>query len=780
MMDCSVARPLPAFLPTDSAVAQLIAERDWSATPLGPIEAWPAALTHVLALALRSSVPMALLWGDQGLLLYNDAYAAFSGARHPEILGMPIGDAWPEARAFNAEVVATVLGGARLAFADQPFDLSRNGEPTRTWIDLDYSPIVDAAGTPVGVFAIVVETTARVEERRHAVAIQHLSDAIRPLAEPRSIAAAAARVLGEHLGLSRVGYAEAHDGGLTVETDWCAPGMESFAGAHRISDYVEPLMVALAAGEDVVIDDADTDPRTYSRVDVYRTLQIGAQVVLPLVKGGELCAIFFAHDSQARRWSDAELTFLREVAERIWASVESARAHQARQQSEERLRLALVAGGFTDWYWDAKTDRIRFSPVAADKLGIPPEFQPTSADIAALVPEHARPEVIAAGERALATGEPYRVEYPMLQPDGSMGWIVTFGQPVTRRDGTVTGVIGISQEITERKAAEDALRDKEESLRLATEGAGMATWDLDLETMTGHWSATRFALFGLPRPPGDSAGVDEWLERIHSDDVERVREALERCFAQGDPFHAEYRILRADTGEERWLQSHGNRIAPGSGKGWRAVGISFDLTQRKKWERRQRLLVNELNHRVKNTLAIIQSIAHQSFRAGADPVVARAGFENRLAALSAAHNLLTDQNWESASLHQLVADALAAVPQPERVAIDGPDLALAPKTAVSLAMALHELGTNAIKYGALSNDSGTIAIRWSIDDGRLRLEWREAGGPAVTPPTRRGFGSRMIERGLAAELSGTVTIDFAPAGLVCTVDAPLPAEGADS
>ena len=772
-----MARALPAFLPTDSAVARLIAERDWSATLLGAIETWPPALTHTLALALRSTVPMALLWGKEGVLLYNDSYAAFSGARHPGILGLPVADAWPEARAFNADVIAKVLRGARLAFADQPFELARDGEPRRAWIDLDFSPIVDAAGTPMGVLAIVDETTARVEERRRSVAIQQLSDAVRPLAEPRSIAAAAARVLGEHLGLSRVGYAATNENGLAVQTDWCAPGTSSF-GAHRIDDYIEPLMPALTAGQDVVIDDADTDPRTYDHVDLYRTLQIGAQVVLPLVKGGELCALLFAHDSRPRRWNDVELGFMREVAERVWATVESARAHQARQQSEERLRLALVAGGFTDWFWDAKTDRIRFSPLAADKLGIPRDFQPTSGDIATLIPEHARDEVIAAGERALATGEAYRVEYPMLQPDGSMGWVVTFGQPVTDRNGVVTGVIGISQEITERKAAEDALRSNEESLRLATEGAGMATWDLDLKTMTGHWSGTRFELFGLPRPPGDSAGVEEWLERIHPEDVDRVREALERCFTEGDPFHAEYRIIRADTGEERWLESHGNRIAPASGKGWRAVGISFDITQRKEWERRQRLLVNELNHRVKNTLAIIQSIAHQSFRAGVDPLVARAGFESRLAALSAAHNLLTEQNWEAASLSQIVADALSAVAQPQRITIEGPDLALAPKTAVSLAMALHELGTNAVKYGALSNDSGTVAIRWSTGDGRLRLEWREAGGPPVMPPARRGFGSRMIERGLAAELSGSVTIDFAQSGLVCTVDAPLPSDGA--
>jgi PAS domain S-box-containing protein len=774
-MDLGIARPLPAFLAPDSAVARLIAERDWSTTPLGPIHCWPPALTHTLALMLRSNVPMALRWGKVGVLLYNDAYAAFAGRRHPGILGLSVHDAWPETRAFVEQILAAVLRGERLRFADQPFDLDREGEPERAWLDLGYSPVVDDAGVPVGALAIVVETTAQVEERRRATAFQQLADAIRPLAAPRRIAAAAASVIGEHLGLSRVGYAEVRDDTLSVTTDWCAPGMDSIAGGRAAADYAAPLMAALAAGQDVAVEDAAGDPRTRASADAYSALGIGAQVVLPLVKGGELVATLFAHDREARRWSEADLGFLREAAERIWATVESARAQQARQQSEEWLRLALVAGGFSDWYWDGKTDRIRFSASAAEQLGIPPDYQPTSIEVAALIPKEARAGAIAARRRAFETGEPYQIEYPLRMSDGKLGWIVTFGQPVTDESGKVVGVIGISHDISERKAAEDALRNSEESLRLATEGAGMATWALDLATMSGHWSGTRFALFGLPRPPGDVAGLEPWFERIHPEDAGAVREAIERCFAHGDPFHAEYRILRADTGEERWLQSHGNRIEPGSGKGWRAVGVSVDITQQKQWERRQRLLVSELNHRVKNILAIIQAIAHQSFRPGVDQAAARAVFENRLAALSSAHDLLTEENWEAASLRRVVSDSLAAVPRPDRIAIRGPDLALTPKTAVSLAMALHELATNAMKYGALSNDEGTITIRWSIAESRLHLEWREAGGPPVVPPSGRGFGSRMIERGLAAELAGKVTIDFPPTGLVCTVDAPLPA-----
>jgi two-component sensor histidine kinase len=150
--------------------------------------------------------------------------------------------------------------------------------------------------------------------------------------------------------------------------------------------------------------------------------------------------------------------------------------------------------------------------------------------------------------------------------------------------------------------------------------------------------------------------------------------------------------------------------------------------------------------------------------------------------LSEAHNLLTREHWGPVSMRQIIGDAVA--PHGDggaRFELEGPDLPLAPRTAISLALAVHELSTNAVKHGALSNPEGKVSIRWSQggtrEVPRLRMRWAESGGPPVAAPTRRGFGTRMIERGLAAELGGAVRIDFAPEGLVCTVDAPLPDSG---
>ena len=206
------------------------------------------------------------------------------------------------------------------------------------------------------------------------------------------------------------------------------------------------------------------------------------------------------------------------------------------------------------------------------------------------------------------------------------------------------------------------------------------------------------------------------------------------------------------------------------------MGIVFrDVTDLRNAEEHRELLINELSHRVKNTLAMVQAIAAQTFR-GVNASV-RADFDQRLVTLSSVHNLLTDENWGSAELHDVVRASLRPHFGGERVrlAYSGPDLRLKPRSAVAMSMALHELGTNALKYGALSNDARRVTLDWKAEDGRFRFRWEESGGPSTMPPTRTGFGSRMIERGLSSELQGDVQIDYRPEGVVCTIDSPLEA-----
>jgi two-component sensor histidine kinase len=190
-------------------------------------------------------------------------------------------------------------------------------------------------------------------------------------------------------------------------------------------------------------------------------------------------------------------------------------------------------------------------------------------------------------------------------------------------------------------------------------------------------------------------------------------------------------------------------------------------------ERHLELVVAELNHRVKNTLAIVQSFAHQSLKSSANPQEAGRAFEGRLSALASAHNMLTRENWDNISLVELIANSLDAHNDTgTRFAVEGPDLSVRPKSAITLAMTLHELATNSTKYGALSSPDGFVRVSWEDCDGQFRFVWKEQGGPPVQQPTRTGFGSRMLARALAAELGGKSTLEFEADGLRYEISAP--------
>jgi PAS domain S-box-containing protein len=217
--------------------------------------------------------------------------------------------------------------------------------------------------------------------------------------------------------------------------------------------------------------------------------------------------------------------------------------------------------------------------------------------------------------------------------------------------------------------------------------------------------------------------------------------------------------------------------------------ISFvDQTRQREKQTHCEMLIDELNHRVKNTLSTVQSIARQALRASDDPKVIGELIESRIFALSRSHDLLTHQNWEGAGLHDLIDAALepfgVANSRAERFKAEGANIRLPPKATLALGIAFHELATNAVKYGALSNDVGTIRIAWDTEmqpgGERLILTWREKDGPVLARPTRKGFGSQVIERGLAHELKAKVSLDYLPGGLVCTIDLPVPRKAADA
>jgi PAS domain S-box-containing protein len=472
------------FLGHSGEVAGLIRGFDWSRTSLGRVETWPACVKTTTAMLLQSPVPIVSLWGESGVMIYNDAYSVFAGHRHPDLLGSNVREGWAEIADFNDHVMKTGLSGGTLAYRDQELTLHRNGAPEQVWMDLYYSPVPDETGRPAGVIAIVVETTERV-----------LAD---------------------------------------------------------------------------------------------------------------------------------------------------------RRNREESLRLQNL-----------------FSQA--------PTFM------------------------AMLDGQNHCFE--MINP--------SYRKLIGNRD-------------VEGKPIAEAMPE--------VSSQGFISL-LDEVFATG-------------------VAVQRLSERVL---LQRAEAApLEECFLD-----FVYQPIRNDEGAVTHIFVQGS-----------------DVTDRVRAENHQKLLINELNHRVKNTLASIQSIVQQTLRGVATKEEAAFAISERILALSRAHNVLTEENWDGADLYTMVQDALEAFRPAGRTAIsiEGPKLRIGPQAALSIALALHELATNAAKYGALSSKTGTVSIRWTISseaqgEELFELSWKEEGGPRVIPPTRRGFGSRLILGVLPHELRGTADIDYDPQGL---------------
>ena len=319
----------------------------------------------------------------------------------------------------------------------------------------------------------------------------------------------------------------------------------------------------------------------------------------------------------------------------------------------------------------------------------------------------------------------------------------------------------------ERARAEQSLRESEDHYRHSVELHPQVTWtalpDGVINRIAQRWEEWT----------GSSGLAGGWRDGMHPDDHGHTLAQWAHSLETGEPYDVEHRIVRRD-GSVRWARSRAypRRGADGAILLW--YGTTEDVHDQRVAEERQRLLINELNHRVKNNLATVQAIAFQTLKGDIPLAEARARFEARLMALSRAHNLLTEQNWGGASLERVVRDSTEHLGGEQgRYLLEGPPVWIAPRAALALALALHELGTNAAKYGALSRDGGRVSIGWTTAEGRLVVAWKEEGGPPVTAPGARGFGSRLIEQGLAGDLGGSARLDFEPDGLRCTIDAAL-------
>lgn len=465
-------RTTKTFLEAGGETGRMIADHDWSRTALGPIEGWPASLRTMLAFLLRSPVPMVMLWGGDGVMLYNDAYSVFAGERHPRLLGEKVREGWFEIADFNDNVMRVGLAGGTLAYRDQELTLNRNGIPEQVFMDLDYSPVPGDDGVPAGVLAVVMETSERVGAERRRAALAELDTRLRDLSDTAEIAYAASEVLGAAIAADRVGYGvlDTRDRTITIERDWNARGRSEVAGVHQFAEYGS-YIDELARGVAVCNEDVENDPRTRTAVDSFRALGIRAFLDVPLMENGDAVAQMFVHSTVPRPWTGEEIVLVRDFATRTRAAIARRRAEQELKASEAELRFALQAGRLGAWTLDLASGELTASATCRMIFGRAPEQPFTYSDLCEAVHSHDRKRMNDAVEASVATAQDYDIEYRIVTPHGEPRWVQIRAQPSYAPDGTPLLMTGVSLDVTERRDADAALTDTAERLHLAIENA---------------------------------------------------------------------------------------------------------------------------------------------------------------------------------------------------------------------------------------------------------------------------------------------------------------------
>ncbi len=415
-------------------------------------------------------------------------------------------------------------------------------------------------------------------------------------------------------------------------------------------------------------------------------------------------------------------------------------------------------------------------------------------------PETCRADIDAI-RAAIAARTPIEIDLLNYRKDGSTFWNRLLISPVFGADGQLTYYFASQFDVTlererlvrlQRDRAEleaevaqrnVALQASEERLRFALEAGQLGSWSINLET--GYLTASDRCKAICGRQPDDPLSLEDLRASIHPDDRAAQQAAIEQAIANRSFLDAEYR-LTTPAGEERWIQIRGKAHYRADGTPIFITGTSQDITERRAVQSHRALLTRELHHRVQNTLASLQAVVSQTMRRANSLQDAAATLTARIQAMSAANTLLITEEFDSVSMHDLVMRSLTpfGVEDADRFHLSGPDLRLPPQVVVAYALALHELATNAAKYGALSNATGVVEVTWSITGETahplLHMLWRERGGPPVVPPRRTSFGTQLIKRVLASEIGGQVDVNFRHEGIVFTAVVPLANDDPDA
>lgn len=736
--------------PGGSELARRIRVHDWSATPLGAAADWTSRLRLAVEMLLATPLVTYLVCGPERILLYNDATAAILGSLHPEALGRSASTSFTQAEAVMGPLYDRAFAGEAAKVEAQP--VNPNGPGPGSVFDLVLTPIPGEDGSIVAVQVLGLDASARLaaeEERDRTLQGLRASEARLRLA----------------LDASRMGvwtYDPAQDAfGVDART----AGITGVAPADR----VPASMIWMATHPD---DRAGLQERLAGMLDPHgdhwneavarfvhpdgteRWTQIRAQSVL---EGGE-----------TQRWAVHVLGTLLDVTD-------GKRGEALLRESEQRFRAFVAAS--SDLMYRMNPDWTEMRQL--DGRGILPDTpQPTEAWMDRYLHADDQARVRAASERAIRGRTMFELEHRVRQAGGTLGWIHSRAVPILDEEGRITEWLGTASDVTARKQAEAALRESEERFRAVANLGPDFLWSSDPDGRATWFSERWYAYTGQSEIEALGHG---WQEAIHPDDREPAMARFGSVVEQGRVYSHEYRI-RAIDGSYRWFLVRAGPVHDDDGEIRQCYGAVTDIDDLRRLQERQAVMVDELQHRTRNLITVVRSIAHQIMASSATLDDFRTRFNDRLAALSRVQGLLSRSDREPITIRALIQaelDALGVTPEKVRVELDGPPVALRKASVQMLALALHELATNARKYGALAGEQGGLRVGWEIHriDGKrwLSLTWAEEGISSLRAdgPARRGYGRELIEKALPYALRARTSYELGETRLRCSIEMPM-------
>lgn len=448
-------------------------------------------------------------------------------------------------------------------------------------------------------------------------------------------------------------------------------------------------------------------------------------------------------------------------------SVEIRQRAREVKNSDARLRMAQNLAGLATFEWNLRTQQIVCSENFRSLFGLPESTDLTPANLGSVIHAEDRARTDADINRVKTSGGNYDLEFRILLPDNTVRWIAATGEAILDQEDVPQRVIGANYDVTEFKIAAET----NAQLAAVIQSSQDAVMSMGLDGLVRTWNPGAEELFGYRAD--DIIGKP--IQTLYPEGTQAEYNAIYSSLREGQPTRRDV-VRRHKDGS---LVDVNINISPMYGPGGRVSGFSSivrDISERKEQEEHLRLVMRELSHRSKNLLAVIQAMARQTARSSTDLEEFEKNYSQRLQALSASQDLIVNQNWHGAPLADLLRSILTpfADDVDERIDLEGPSLNVTPTAAQNLALSIHELATNASKYGALSVPAGRVSLTWSIlrgDKGEdhVRIRWVERGGPRVKEPRRQGFGHIVIKKMIAQALEADVDLAFAPEGVTWTL-----------